>query len=101
LGPLRRDLVPLYQRWINDPAVIRTLGAELKPVTEAAEARWLETADRPGEALFTVYERPGWAPIGNCGLHGIDHLNGRAGFGIALGEANARGRGLGTETVRL
>ncbi len=27
LGPLRRDLLPLYQRWINDLEALRTLGA--------------------------------------------------------------------------
>ena len=27
LGPLRRDLLPLYQRWINDFTALRTLGA--------------------------------------------------------------------------
>jgi hypothetical protein len=26
LGPLRRDLLPLYQRWINDLGTMRTLG---------------------------------------------------------------------------
>lgn len=26
LGPLRRDLLPAYQRWINDFSAVRTLG---------------------------------------------------------------------------
>ena len=32
LGPLRRDLLQLYQRWINDLAAARGLGAFL-PIT--------------------------------------------------------------------
>ncbi len=26
LGPLRRDLLPTYQRWMNDFTVVRNLG---------------------------------------------------------------------------
>ena len=29
LGPLRRDLLPLYQRWINDLEALRKLGVFL------------------------------------------------------------------------
>ena len=31
LGPLRRDLLPLYQRWINDLGTMRTLGVPPLP----------------------------------------------------------------------
>ena len=31
LGPLRRDLLPIYQRWINDLGTMRTLGVSRSP----------------------------------------------------------------------
>lgn len=37
LGPLRRDLLPLYQRWINDFATARHLAFAPLPVSEEAE----------------------------------------------------------------
>ena len=37
LGPLRRDLLPLYTRWMNDFDVIRTLGVPLRPMPTQSE----------------------------------------------------------------
>ena len=101
LGPLRRDLLPTYRRWINDFGVLRTLGVlPPGPTTLEQEAAWYE-ARADDEARFTVYERATWAPIGNTGLRGIDHRNRSAAFGILIGEPSARGRGHGTEATRL
>lgn len=102
LGPLRRDLLPLYQRWINDFETLRTLGVPPVPMTMEREQAWYDgqaTAD--GEAPFTIYERATWRPIGTTSLHGIDHVNRRATFGIMIGEADCRGKGYGAETTRL
>ena len=41
LGPLRRDLLPLYQRWINHLEALRTLGAFL-PTTLEGETKWYD-----------------------------------------------------------
>ena len=104
LGPLRRDLLPFYERWINDFGTARTLGAlPPRPVTTEVEAAWYEreSADGNGVAPFTIYERATWAPIGNTGLRAIDHRNRTAEFGILIGEPSARGKGYGTETTRL
>ena len=42
LGPHRRDLNPLYQRWVNDFAGLRTLAARPVPVTAEAQQAWYE-----------------------------------------------------------
>ena len=102
LGPQRRDLLPLYQRWINDFATLRNLGAPLQPMTAEAEERWYDgrlVAER--EVGFTIYEVSTWRPIGNTGLHGLDHQHKTAEFGILIGEPACRGKGYGTETARL
>jgi RimJ/RimL family protein N-acetyltransferase len=39
--------------------------------------------------------------VGNVGLHRIDWINRSAEFGIVIGEAEARGRGLGSEATSL
>jgi RimJ/RimL family protein N-acetyltransferase len=101
LGPLRRDLIPFYQRWINDFATSRNLG-RIVPHTTEQETAWFERAsDTPHSINFTVYERATMLPIGTTGLNNIDHRNGRAEFGIMIGEPDARGKGYGTETGRL
>jgi RimJ/RimL family protein N-acetyltransferase len=102
LGPLRRELLPLYQRWINDFAALRTLGAlPPRPTTLEQEADWLDAEQERGSIRFTIYERTTWNPIGNTALHAIDHRNRTAVFGILIGEREARGRGFGTEAARL
>jgi RimJ/RimL family protein N-acetyltransferase len=101
LGPLRRDLLPLYQRWINDPEVARALGIFL-PLTVEKETEWYESeAKSEKSALFTIYELSTLRPIGTTTLIDLDHRNRRAEFGIAIGEADCRNKGYGTETTRL
>jgi diamine N-acetyltransferase len=102
LGPMRRDLMPLYQRWINDFATVRTLGVTApRPITLEADTAWYDAEAASGVAAFTIYERATWRPIGNTRLRDVDYRNRTATFGILIGESDARGRGYGTEATRL
>jgi RimJ/RimL family protein N-acetyltransferase len=102
LGPIRRDLLPLYHRWINDFQVTRTLAARLCPMTWEAEEAWFEGASKgDGAAMFTIYERATMRPIGNTGLEEIDYYHRTATFGLMIGEKECWGKGYGTETTRL
>lgn len=102
LGPLSRDLLPTYLRWINDFSTLRTLAAPPKPMTMEAEVAWYERASGiDGDVAFTIYELDSWRPVGNTGLHDIDYRHRSAAFGIMIGEPDARGKGYGTETARL
>ncbi len=101
LGPLREDLLPAYGRWINDFATIRILGLPPVPVTAEKERDWYEDRSKAeNDLMFTIYERESLPPIGNTALHGLDHRNRSASFGI-IGEPECRGRGYGTETTSL
>ena len=100
LGPIRRDLIPLYQAWINDLSVTRFL--RNAPMALDQEVTWYEGVLRDTRmAYFTIYELPNYRPIGGVDLHNIDLKNRSAEVGIMIGEKNARGRGFGTEAVRL
>lgn len=102
LGPLRRDLLPHYERWVNDFHTGRTLGLLPRPLTTEAETEWFEAASSArSEANFTIYDRATMAPVGNTALHAIDFHHGTAGFGLLIGEPLARGKGYGTEATRL
>jgi diamine N-acetyltransferase len=104
LGPLRRDLVPQYTRWVNDMEVRRGL-MQIGLYTEDAELEWYEKMSaasaevNPTRIVFTVYDRRDEAPVGTTSLFDIGYRLGRGRFGIALGER--RGEGLGTEATRL
>lgn len=106
LGPLRRDLAETYARWVNDLETGTTLGFP-GLATPASEETWVDEAlremggHRPTAAHFTIYDRADDAPVGTCGLMGIDWPAGTARLGIVIGERDRRGRGLGTEATRL
>ena len=103
LGPIRRDLLAMYQRWINDFQVLRTLGISgLRPMTAEGEVAWYERmAVSETDVTFTIYERSSLRPIGSLGLHQVDHYNRTAIFGILIGEKDCWGKGYGTEATRL
>jgi RimJ/RimL family protein N-acetyltransferase len=102
LGPIRRDLVPLYLRWINDFEVTRTMGIGWRPMTQEAEEAWYERACKSENgALFTIYERETLRPVGNTGLHDLNLFQRTAEFGLVIGEKECWGRGYGTEAARL
>ncbi len=102
LGPIRRDLLTTYQRWINDFTVSRTLALFPSPMSEEAELRWFDaSATSMDQPSFTIYEKATMRPIGNTGFHKVDWVHRRADWGIMIGEADARGRGYGPETARL
>src|SRR5205085_7261897 len=100
LGPLRRDLAPLYARWMNQLEVRRGLDY-LGVATPQNQEKWVEdNIERGGKrepegVEFTIYDRADCAPVGTAGLFHIVHAHGRAEFGIGIGER--RGQGLGTE----
>lgn len=101
LGPLRRDLLPLYQRWNNDLAVTRTTASSRPTTLEQETAAYDRLMAADEYVLFTIYEVETGRPIGTTYLGGIDLRNRTAEFGIALGEAEYRGKGYGTEVTRL
>ena len=102
LGPLRRDLIPLYLRWINDFGTTRTLSIQNRPMTLEEETAWFDSrASAGGEYAFTIYERSSGRPIGNCDLFKVDFRNRRGEVGLMIGEPEARGKGYGTEAMRL
>ncbi len=104
LGPIRRDLVPLYQRWINDFAVLRTLRIPRPSTFEEIMAHYeAEVAEEQKRRVvyFTIYDRATLQPIGRTELDNINYRDRSADFGIEICEANYRGHGYGTETAQL
>ncbi len=103
LGPHRRELLPLYLKWVNDFEVTRTLTLGMRPNTWEQEDAWYLG---PGQGsarnvAFTIYERTTVRPMGSTALHQIDHAHRTAEFGILIGEKDCWGKGYGTETARL
>jgi RimJ/RimL family protein N-acetyltransferase len=102
LGPLRREAIPQYVRWMNDFTVTRTLAVQPRPMTLEQETAWYEqAATNEQERNFSIIERGSGRIVGNCGMFDILLPHRRAEVGIVIGEPDARGRGYGTEAMRL
>jgi RimJ/RimL family protein N-acetyltransferase len=101
LRPAERSDVPTFVRWFTDADVLRNL-AMRSPMSQAGEEQWFDrmlAAQGTTDYHFVICLRVDGRPIGTVGLHGIDHLNGSAEFGIAIGERAEWGKGYGTEAT--
>ena len=102
IGPLRRDLVPLYHAWISNPETTQYLSEAGLVLTLDEEYAWYESQLQSTTIRhFTIYALPDYQPIGTVNLHQINHRHHKANLGIMIGEPAMRGRGFGTEAVRL
>lgn len=103
LGPVSRDLLPLFTRWINDFGSQQRVGTPVPgPMTREAEEQWYDSISTGSDRItFVIRERDTLAAIGSAGLHGLDLRNRSATYGIMIGEPTARGKGYGTETTTL
>jgi len=103
LGPISKDMVPRFLRWINDFGSQLRVGFPMPgPVTAEFEEQWYESISTgPERNTFVIHELNTMAVIGSTGLHGIDLRHRSATFGIMIGDPDARGKGYGTEAATL
>ena len=102
LGPLRRELYPLHQSWLNDPEVAwNVFGAAVQRSFEDERA-WIEQylAD-PMTRLWLIYRLDEARPIGVTALTEIDAPAGTGTFRMFIGAARDRGQGFGGEASQL
>lgn len=85
----------------SDPEVLAQLFTE-ETLTREGHLRWLEQMLAQGTRQeFMIVERVNGRSIGTIGLNHIDPKHRRAEFGILIGNAEARGKGLAFEASRL
>lgn len=101
LGPLRRDLIPAYTRWINEFEGQLTLSGNLDPVTLEQRAASYERWVSDDEPTFTIYESQSLRAVGMIGLWVTDRFAHSGSIFIHIGEKECRGRGYGGEAVAL
>jgi RimJ/RimL family protein N-acetyltransferase len=102
LRPAEREDVPTFVRWFNDVEVLHNL-AMRAPISEIAETRWFDRMlERQGSTdyFFVICLLADGRPIGTIGLHEIGWRDGRAEFGIAIGEKEEWNKGHGTDATR-
>lgn len=88
-------------RWINDREQV-LLNAPYRPVGEAQHAAWFESIQQHREAvIFGIRPLEEDRLLGYCQLLNINWVHRVAELQIRLGEEKDRGKGYGTDAVRL
>jgi len=101
LRPLEpEDAVPL-SAWLNDPAVGEIMGIRRPSHEESARRFLAKSAKDPRQVGFGIALRRDDRLVGTTVLHHISHQRRSAALGVAVGAPAVRGRGVGTEAVRL
>ena len=101
LRPSERTDLDIFLRWFNDAEMTRFL-SQRAPIGSTGEERWLEDVlQRHGKDSyhFVICRLDDDRPIGTAALFDVDHLNGSAEFGIAIGEKQLWGQGYGTDAL--
>ena len=88
-------------RWRNDPEVWKYFLFR-EPFTPELHRAWLRDKVETGRVIqYIIVERESGQSVGSVYFRDVDEKNESAEYGIFIGEARARSRGLGTETARL
>jgi RimJ/RimL family protein N-acetyltransferase len=101
LTPLEEADLPVLFEWINNRELV-LLSSAYKPVSAAEHRRWFdEIRERRDAYIFAIRTQDDSRPIGTCQLHNVSRTHRSAELQIRIGDSGARGRGFGTEAVRL
>ncbi len=99
LVPLDRTHLVLTRAWANDAELARLMD-RARPVSEDEHLAWFASLHgREDCRYFAVVEAS--VHVGNVWLWAIHHRHRKAEIRIVIGDAGARGRGLGTQAIDL
>lgn len=101
LSPLQKEDSRQLYEWINDRELV-LFNAPYKPVSERHHQAWFEAIQQRNDVvIFGIRLLEEGKLIGSCQLHSINYVHRSAELQIRLGDTEQRGRGYGTEAVRL
>ena len=88
-------------RWRNSDEVRKNFIYQ-EPFTRESHERWIKTRVETGDVVqFIICNLSDDKPLGSVYIRDIDRVHNKAEYGIFIGEADARGRGIGTATAKL
>ncbi len=88
-------------KWRNTDAVRQNFIYQAM-FTREGHLKWIENMIKPGWVVqMIICDIAMGKPLGSVYIRDIDREHNKAEYGIFIGEADARGRGVGTATARL
>jgi RimJ/RimL family protein N-acetyltransferase len=104
LRAIRKEDLPQFVAWLNDPEVIRNLTIYAPMSLEQEEQWYRETLAQPIDAQplgIEIKTGQAWNLIGNIGFLNIDQRVHSAEIGIFIGDKSTWDKGYGTEAMQL
>ncbi len=99
LVQLDRRHLTRTRAWANDPALMRVMG-RARVVSEAEHQAWFEALAHHDDRVYFAVETAGEAlHVGNVWLWAIDRRHRKAELRVVIGDAAARGRGIGIAVI--
>lgn len=99
LSPICKDDAEIYTKWVNDASMTDNLGFTWQQIGIEKEAEALESLAEGYN--FAIIRREGNKLIGNIGFNEINQIHRNAIFGLFIGDEEDRGKGYGSESIRL
>jgi len=101
LAPMEeRHVSQEYVEWLNNPIVVaQTEQAGLRHTIESVRTYVASTLQSPDAAMWRILVAG--THVGNIRLSSIHPIHRRAGLGLIIGAAEARGKGVGSRAIGL
>lgn len=101
LRPITYEDTEDIVRWRNDPEVLRYFLFR-DPFTPELHESWLKNKVETGKVIqYIIVDRESNKSVGSVYFRDIDTTNESAEYGIFIGEASARNRGIGSEAAKI
>ena len=99
LSPMNPDDTEIYTKWMNDRKVTDNLGLTSSMCPIEVERNYIQ-GKKSNNFDFSIVLNDDTL-IGNISLMDVDNVSGTATLGIFIGEEENRGKGYGTEAIKL
>jgi RimJ/RimL family protein N-acetyltransferase len=101
LSPINPADLEIYTKWLNDREISDRLGDGCLMINLETEKKWIEDALKNGDHSYAIVLNETDELLGNIGLFEVKQMYGTATVGLFIGESENRGKGYGTEALKL
>jgi RimJ/RimL family protein N-acetyltransferase len=103
LREYRKEDIPLKLSYINDPEISSNLTPDIPyPMTLQEEEKWFQSITAVSDTYkFAIECIEDSKFIGGCSINGVDWKNSVATVGIFIGSREHRGKGCGSDAIRV
>lgn len=101
LSPLSTDMAEVCSRWFNDCELNDNLGTTFYQNNEVSEREWIEKQLKEQTHQYAIVRKADDEPVGIIGIEEISQIMQTAEIGLFIGDEANRGKGIGSEAIRL